>query len=170
MSDPTLPTVQLADEAYEAVRAINHATISRPSMPGPEVYSVLGSLKLLGPGLDQALSQLAGGLGRSLDTHDVYEDDGADPLVRVTEAVDLLTEARQHAAALGRLLERAQSAVARQGYRSAEVNEDDEDDETRDLEDDPTDPLACMRCRVGAPLPHHRLDPACTEYAGPDPS
>jgi len=27
------------------------------------------------------------------------------------------------------------------------------------------DPLACMRCRVGAPLSHRRHDPACSEYA-----
>ena len=32
--------------------------------------------------------------------------------------------------------------------------------------DDPDDPLACMRCRVGAPLPHRRNDPACQEYRG----
>jgi len=108
--------VALADDAYEAVRAINHATITTPH-PAPVVYRVLGSLKLLGPGLDQALSQLGAGLGRSLELHEVYEDDGADPVARVAEAVDLLTAAREHAAALGRLLEQVQGTIARQGYR-----------------------------------------------------
>ena len=32
------------------------------------------------------------------------------------------------------------------------------------VHDDPDDPLACMRCRVGAPLPHRRNDPACQKY------
>lgn len=116
MSDDQPITAQLADDAYEAVRGLNHATISRTSIPGPEVYRALGSLKLVGHGLDQTLSQLASGLGRSLDEYDVYEDDGTDPLVRVAQAVDLLTEARAHARALGELLERAQGTLNRQGY------------------------------------------------------
>jgi hypothetical protein len=120
MTDDQPITVQLADDAYEAVRAINHATINRTAIPAPEVYRVLGSLKLVGHGLDQALSQLGAGLGRSLDHYDVYEDDGADPLVSVVQAVDLLTEARAHALTLGQLLERAQVALNRQGYRDSE--------------------------------------------------
>lgn len=33
-------------------------------------------------------------------------------------------------------------------------------------EEDPDDPLACMRCRVGAPLPHRTADPACKLHEG----
>lgn len=142
MSDEQPTIVTLADDAYEAVRAINHATIAGPPRPGPEVYRVLGSLKLLGPALDQALSQLGAGLGRSLERYDVYEDDGADPVQRVAETVDLLTEARQHAAALGRLLEQAQGRLSRQGYR----------DGTEDL-DEVGDPL----CGCDAPAEAHGL-------------
>ena len=208
MSEDDLPvTVRLADTVYEAVRGINHATISRKAIAAPEVYSVLGSLKLLGVGLDQALSQLCAGLGRSLDVYDVYEDNGADPLVSVVMAVDLLTEARTHALALGRLLEQAQGAISRQGYRDpvddGPAVPDDEADpvcgcnspaerhgqsfhvtpqtqaaarqraaeldrpgRTQGYEDDPGDPLACMRCRVGAPLPHQTSDPACALHQG----
>lgn len=161
MSDGQPVTVQLADDAYEAVRAINHATISRPDIPAPEVYSVLGSLKLVGGALDQALRQLGVGLAGSLEAHDVYQDDGSEPLPHVLECVDALTEARQHAVALGRLLERAQGAISRQGYRGAP-----DEAEAAEVEDDEDDPLACMRCRVGAPLPHRRHDPACAEYEG----
>ena len=209
MSEDDLPAaVRLADTVYESVRGINHATISRKAIAAPEVYSVLGSLKLLGVGLDQALSQLGAGLGRSLDVYDVYEDNGADPLVSVVMAVDLLTEARTHALALGRLLEQAQGAISRQGYREpvdvdGPATPDDEHDpvcgcdspaarhgqsfhvtpqtqaaarqraaklagpeRTHGYEDDPDDPLACMRCRVGAPLPHQTSDPACALHQG----
>lgn len=163
MSDGQPVTVQLADDAYEAVRAINHATISRPDIPAPEVYSMLGSLKLLGGALDQALRQLGVGLAGSLDAHDVYQDDGSDPLPHVLECVDALTEARQHAVALGRLLEHAQGTISRQGYRDHEPTEEAE---APAHDDDPDDPLACMRCRVGAPLPHRHHDPACSEHRG----
>lgn len=111
--------VSAADEAREAIRTINHATITTPH-PAPVVYEVLGSLKLLGGGLDQALGQLGSGLGRSLDLFDVYQDDGSDPAARVAEALDYLTEARRHALQMGALLERAQSAISRQGYHEPE--------------------------------------------------
>ncbi len=163
--DDTPVTVRLADTVYESVRGINHATISREAIPAPEVYRVLGSLKLLGAGLDQALSQLGAGLGRSLDMYDVYEDNGADPLVSVVMAVDLLTEARTHATELGQLLAQAQVAINGQGYRDAQHDEQ-EAEAAAELEDDEDDPLACMRCRVGAPLPHRRHDPACIEHQG----
>jgi hypothetical protein len=198
MTDDQLVTVQLADDAYEAVRGINHATINRAAIPAPEVYQVLGSLKLVGHGLDQALSQLGAGLGRSLDQYDVYEDNGADPLVSVVLAVDLLTEARAHARALGELLARAQVALNGQGYRDDEPEQAADPacgcdspaeqhgqsfhvtPQTQDTaqhraaelagalehEDDPDDALACMCCRIGAPLPHRRNDPSCVMYQG----
>ena len=75
MTDESTPeVVQCADDAYEAIRSINHLTISTRSLPAPLVYQVLGNFK--GVGNMQALNQLAAGLGKSLDTHVVYEDDG----------------------------------------------------------------------------------------------
>jgi hypothetical protein len=111
--------VSAADDAREAIRTINHATITTAN-PAPVVYEVLGSLKLLGGGLDQALSQLGSGLGRSLDLFDVYQDDGSDPAVHIAEALDYLMHARRHALQMGALLERAQGAISRQGYRADE--------------------------------------------------
>lgn len=107
---------EVADEVYENVRAINHATIGSV-LAAPTVYAVTGSLKAAGYGLHQALGQLADGLLRSLDVLEVTEDDGADPAPRAQAAVEAMREAAQHAAAIGHLLERAQLSINRQAYR-----------------------------------------------------
>jgi hypothetical protein len=107
--------VTRADDAYEAIRAINHATPRGP-VPAPVLYDVLGSLKLLGPGLQQALAQLGDALTESLAANRVYEDDGADPATRAAACRAALTAAAGHAAHLGDALEVAQQAIAGQGY------------------------------------------------------
>lgn len=109
--------VQCADDAYEAIRAINHMT-GGGAIPAPVVYDVLGNLKGVGHMLPQTLRQLAEGLGRSLDDYDVYEDDGSDPVHSVATATDHLTRAAQLAAQIGEELEKAQSAISRQAYRT----------------------------------------------------
>lgn len=106
-----------ADQASEAVRAINHATIAGPPLPAPVVYNVLGSLTRLGHGLDQAARQLGDRLAASATVFEVYEDDGADPHGRIAAACAALIEAADHAHRLGTALDTAQSAIARQGYR-----------------------------------------------------
>ena len=118
--EETPPVVQHADDAYEAIRAINHLTLGG-STPAPLVYSILGNLKGVGHMLPQALTQLAAGLSRSLVTHDVYEDDGRDPVQSVATATDHLTRAAELAAQIGVELERAQSAISGQGYRQPEA-------------------------------------------------
>ncbi|GAA1772171.1 hypothetical protein [Agromyces humatus] len=118
MTDDEIPTaVARADDAYEAVRALNHATLAT-TLPAPVVYDVLGNLKGVGHMLPQALNQMARGLGKSLEEYDVYEDGGGDPVQSVAAAVDHLTEAARLAAALGVALEAAQSAITGQGYRA----------------------------------------------------
>lgn len=117
--DETPEVIQRADDAYEAIRAINHLTINARSLPAPLVYSVLGNLKALG--LEQACQQLASGLGKSLDTHDVYEDDGGDPVQSIATATDHLTRAAALAAQLGEELAQAQNAINRQGYKEAQA-------------------------------------------------
>lgn len=122
MSDDETPeVVQCADDAYEAIRAINHLTINARSLPAPLVYSILGNLKGVGNMLPQACRQLASGLGRSLDTHEVYEDDGRDPVQSVATATDHLTRAAQLAEQLGQELANAQSAISRQGYKETQA-------------------------------------------------
>lgn len=64
-TDDRTPIVREADDAYEAIRAINHATINAVSIPAPVVYDVLGNLKLaaglaaqIGELLEQAQSRI----------------------------------------------------------------------------------------------------------------
>lgn len=112
--------VREADTAYEAVRAINHATINVASLPAPVVYDVLGNLKTAaGHGMHQALNQVAGELMRSLETHDVYDHNGS-PTENAAAAAALIREAARHAAKIGALLEEAQSRISSQGYNSPE--------------------------------------------------
>lgn len=107
----------LADQAAQAVRAINHATITGPPLPAPCLYDALGALKLLGYGLGQATGQLADRLAASVETFDLYECDGSDPGDQVAVATATLTRAARTARALGVLLDDAQSAIAGQGCR-----------------------------------------------------
>lgn len=113
--------VAQSEEAYEAVRAICH--LPNASIPGPIVYDVLGNLKLVGTLLHQVCSQLSDGLAASLKEYVVYEDDGADPAARVAEAKTFLAVAALLASDLGDELSKAQSAVARQGFRTAPTAE-----------------------------------------------
>lgn len=110
-----------AQEAYEAIRAINHATIfTGDGIPAPVVYRTLGFLQSAGGyGMAQALGQLARGLERSLSTYDVCEDDGRDPVDSVAHAVNALSDAVELLHGVGPLLDQAQAAISRQGYRTA---------------------------------------------------
>lgn len=117
MSDETPAVVEEANAIYESIRAICHSSQTHPA---PTVYRVLGNLKgATGPMLAQALRQLASGLERSLNEYDVYEDDGRDPAGSVDMANAHLLEAAALADLLGKSLEKAQNAIARQGYRDS---------------------------------------------------
>ena len=113
--DSTPPVVQHADDAYEAIRAINHITIDARSMPAPIAYRMLGNLKAMG--LQQALTQMGSLLERSLKTHDVYEWEDKDPVASVRDARSHLDNAAALAAQMQVHLAAAQNAIAGQGYR-----------------------------------------------------
>lgn len=108
-----------AQDAYEAIRRINDNTIfAGDGIPAPVLYRALSFLQSAGGyGLAQALDQLGRGLERSLATHDVYEDDGRDPADSVAHAMDAMNEAMALAERVGPLLDEAQAAITRQGYR-----------------------------------------------------
>lgn len=109
---------RLADEAAEAVREINHVTITGPALPAPAIYEVLGCLKLVGYGLGQANRQLAARLSDSATMFELYECDGRDPGDSISAAMTALQRAAEHAQAVGVLLDTAQSSIAGQGIRS----------------------------------------------------
>jgi hypothetical protein len=78
-----------------------------------------GRIALPPDGIAGVLGQLARGLQRSLATYQVYEDDGRDPADSVAHSVNALTEAIGLLQRVGPLLDDAQAAIARQGYRTA---------------------------------------------------
>lgn len=118
MTDSKPRAVQLADDAYEAIRGINHLSISG-GIPAPIVYDVLGNLKTAGGyGLQQTLSQLGEGLGLSLQKYDVYDGEGRVPAESVATARAALEQAANLAHQVGLLLDQAQSAINLQGYRT----------------------------------------------------
>lgn len=105
-----------ATAAYEAIRAINHLTITRPALPAPDVYLPLADLARLGHALGQALDQLRACLARSTSTHRLYQDDGSDPVAANTRAQELMRSASQLAESFGAYSAAAQQVINRQGH------------------------------------------------------
>lgn len=145
MTATTTPRMTPADHAnvaYEAVRAINHATITAV-LPAPDVYAVLGCLNQVGHGLSQVSTQLASSLVRSLNAYDVYEDDGGDPTTSVFTARYHLAQAAAMAHQLGTHLAHAQNAIARQGHhgRPGDVDADRGDDRANEQAAEQGDPV-----------------------------
>lgn len=117
--------VQHAHDAYEALRALNHATLAA-TIPAPDAYDLLGSLQQAGAALDQLARQIGAGLVRSLDTYDVY-DNTRDPAASVAIATDALLLAGKHASRAGQALAAAQAAISQQGYHLPPDRADDHD-------------------------------------------
>jgi len=115
--DATPAVVQRADDACEAIRAINHLTAG--TVPAPLAYEILGNLKGVAHRLPQALGQIGTGLTRSLTEYDVY-DRNREPAESVELARGFLLRAATKAAELGELLEQAQFAIHLQGYNVQE--------------------------------------------------
>jgi len=105
--------VRHAEDAYEAIRALNHGTYR--TIPAPLAYDLLGNLNAVGYGLAQLLGQISDGLRRSLAEYEVY-DHNRDPADSVATASALMKEAAFDAARLGDLLNAAQIAINLQGY------------------------------------------------------
>jgi len=117
MTGATFPDAQRhAETADEAIRAINRATLGG-DQPAPLAYSLIGALKSASNRLPQAFDQIAAGLTRSLDSFELKEDDGRNPALSIMDANEHLARASALADQLGDELERAQSAIAKQGYK-----------------------------------------------------
>lgn len=113
MTDPKTPA-QLASDAAEAVRGLNHATLSPGHLDWEypsNAYSVIGGLERATGSLPQALEQVWSLLsGLAADGH-VGSTTG-DPDKDLTAAHAALKEARAAAGALNAALQRAHSATS----------------------------------------------------------
>ena len=113
MSDPAEQTLALARSAAEAVRSLNHATLSGTGLAQPaDAYTLLGELALAAAGLPQLLAQVGRWLTTTLGAGRLGCDDGTDPAAAVSGAWLFISDARAGAAALARNLEHAQQQIA----------------------------------------------------------
>lgn len=117
-TEPRTPA-QLADDAAEAVRALSHATLTRPN-PGwefpDEAYSTLGNLELLAVRLPQALGQVESLIGALEDASTLRSDHGPDDLAqRLVDFHGAVGSAIQHAMSLRAALGSAHQALGAVG-------------------------------------------------------
>jgi hypothetical protein len=106
-----------ADVAAEAIRALNHASITRrPPLPAPDLYPVLGTLARMAHGLAQTGEQLGEHLGDSAHMYVLCQADGSAPRAATAKGRGDLAHAAHCARLLGRTFADAQAAIAAQGY------------------------------------------------------
>jgi hypothetical protein len=117
---PVKTPAQLADEAAEAVRAINHLTMSPRDdwqYPG-DAYSVVGNLAHMAGGLPQAIGQLESLIGSLEDEGRLRSDKGPDDLPgRLVDFHGAIADAIGHAHALQRALSKAHQALSPIAYQ-----------------------------------------------------
>ena len=102
----------LAQITAEAIRALNHATISHAALTEPAtVYRVVGELATAAHRLPQLCFQLAGWLERENTAGRLAHDTGLMP-APVHFVVAQLEDASRYAALLGGTLDDAQQATA----------------------------------------------------------
>lgn len=116
MTRPHLTAPALAEQAAEAVRALNHRTIG-DTLPIDQAYPVLGDLASLGHRLDQLASQLGRGLHHRLTGPGYRLDhDGQarwpNAATAVATAVDALDQAATVARQFGALIDTAHQVAA----------------------------------------------------------
>lgn len=106
-----------ANDTYNAVRAMCRSLPD--NAPGPEVYSVLGNLKLAaGYMMRDLCAGMSSSLSASLKDFDNYMDDKSSPAEAVARAKIHLEHAAALADQIGDQLSAAQAEVAALGYRT----------------------------------------------------
>jgi hypothetical protein len=112
----TKTPAQLADDAAEAIRGLNHATLStRPGWEYPsDAYSVVGGLARAVGGLTQAADQI-GALIEELDGHLTSDRGTLD--ADVIAAYAALADSTDAARTLYEALNRAHAALSPLGYQ-----------------------------------------------------
>jgi hypothetical protein len=118
VSDKT--PAQLADASAEAVRALNHATLSKRDgwqYPG-DAYSTVANLSALAGYLPQAIGQLESLVGSLEDGGNLRSDKGPDDLPgRLVDFHGAIADAIGQAHALQRALDRAHQALGPIAYQ-----------------------------------------------------
>ena len=109
-----MTAVEYADAAAEAIRALNHATLSTaPETPGyvwpSDIDTMVGHLGRLAAYLQQALAQAEEWLYRAADEHRVRHDGGDDPGTAVVLATMELAETQGAVMLLRRYLDDARA-------------------------------------------------------------
>ena len=95
--DLTKTPGQLATEAAEAIRALNHRTIDAKAYDAPpSVGEAAYGLRTLTERLPQSLQQMESELLRFDAEDSIRMDDGTDPAYAVAECAAALAAARQH--------------------------------------------------------------------------
>lgn len=110
---------QLADQAAEAIRALNHRTQHADALPYPtDVYDAVGGLQHMAYGLPQALGQLRDRLDQFHASGRLRSDAGSGDLPeRLRQARAWLANATAAADGLGQALGEAHSHLSHLGYQ-----------------------------------------------------
>lgn len=110
---------QLANDAAEAIRGLNHTTLSANlgwKYPG-DAYQVVGGLNQMARGLGQALDQIAQHIERLSESGHISHDHGGAGTKEVATALEGLEWARVDADALVSRLVTVHSALARLAWK-----------------------------------------------------
>ena len=116
MTSMTIPTLELADQAAQAVRELNHRTRGAGTFTGPaEIYRLVAELALLVGGIPQLLGQLDQWLHNEHHAGHLRTDNRTDPSRAVRDAAAQLTDAGDAANDLAQILVSAQQCLAHLG-------------------------------------------------------
>ncbi|GAA3909207.1 hypothetical protein [Streptomyces lannensis] len=104
---------QLADDAAEAIRALNHLTrVSQADWEYPgDAYSVVGNLRDLAQRLPQLFQQIGQLIEHLADEDHIRSDKGGNGATEVSAALDALNRAYEDALTMEAALDGAHSAL-----------------------------------------------------------
>ncbi|WP_169317231.1 hypothetical protein [Actinacidiphila oryziradicis] len=119
MTDKPRTPADISDDAFEAIRDLNHATAEGGLEYPGEAYATIDNLKVLAQQLPQALRQIREFLGRLEADGHLRTDNGPDDLAfRMEDLRTSLTTAACSADALYQNLDEAHNALRPITYRA----------------------------------------------------
>jgi hypothetical protein len=109
MTDTKSPA-NIADQAAEAIRMLNHQLLGSDLQYPSDAYDVIGNLRILADRLPQALGLIGSFLQQQHERGAIRGDSSADPGPYVAAAVDALRRAREDAEVMTEALDVAHEA------------------------------------------------------------